>query len=365
MSDINIKHVRGREGLSSIEDEWNFLTGSMARKRYFHLYQWHQSYINSFEDDDRSVYFFLMSEKDQPIAIVPLALRKTRFFGIPISIFKTYPDTILLGGITDCIIAENNRPLLSLLIDYLNTSGFSWHVIDIWKCLDDSCLTNELEKDPKLNFVRKHIGFSGYITKATLDEISNEVATRKQKKSNRKLKKLRKMGDVEISVASKTDDLRHYLDRFMITEASGWKGASGTAIISDPNYKEFFYQLTDALSQIDACEINLLNLDGNSIAGLIGLVIDDTYYALKIAYDENYSNMSPGLVLFDQVFRRLSEQGTIQECNFITNINWMSKWNPNTNTVCKVIVFNRSLPGRIGSLAYRMTKLIRLPIRHA
>jgi len=208
----------------------------MAKKRYFHLHEWHQSYINSFEDDDKSVYFFLMSEKDQPIAIVPLALRKTRFFGLPISILRTYPDTILLGGITDCIIAENDRPLLSLLVDYLNTSGFSWHVIDIWKCLDDSCLITQLEKDPKLNFVRKHIGFSGYITKPTLDEISNEVATNKQKKSNRNLKKLRKMGDVEISMASETDDLRQYLDRFMITEASGWKGASETAIISDPNY---------------------------------------------------------------------------------------------------------------------------------
>ena len=173
------------------------------------------------------------------------------------------------------------------------------------------------------------------------------------------------MGEVEISVASKTDNLRRHLDSFMITEASGWKGVSGTAIASDPNYKEFFYQLTDALSPIDACEITLLNLDGNSIAGLIGLVIDDTYYALKIAYAEKYSNMSPGLVLLDQVFRQLSEQGTIQECNFITNINWMSRWNPDTNAVCKVLIFNNSLPDRLGSLAYRMVRFMRLSNRNA
>lgn len=360
MSDINIRYVRGREGLHSIKDEWTYLTNSMAKKRYFHLHQWHQSYINSFEDDDRSVYFFLMSENDQPIAIVPLTLRKIKFVGLPISVFRTYPDTILLGGITDCIIAQNNRPVLSILVDYLNISGFSWHAIDIWKCLDDSCLVNQLETDQKLNFVRKYVGSSSYITKATLDEISHEVATRKQKGSNRKLKKFRQMGEVEISIVTNTDDLQRDLDRFMITEASGWKGDSGTAIISDPKYKEFFFQLTDSLSQIDACEINLLNLDGNPIAGLIGLVIDDTYYALKVAYDENYSNMSPGMVLFDQVFRRLSEQGAIQECNFITNINWMSRWNPHTNAVCKVLIFNNSLPDRLGSLAYRMTKLMQL-----
>lgn len=361
MSDINIKHVRGREGLHSIKDEWTLLTNSMSRKRFFHLYEWHQSYINSFEQDADSVYFFLLSENNRPIAIVPLALRKIRFFGIPLSIFRTYPDTILLGGITDCIIADNSRPLLRSLIDYLNTSGFSWQVVDIWKCLDDSCVVGELEKDARLNYVRTPTEYSGYITKATLDEIANEVATRKKKKSNRKLKKLKTMGEVEVSVASKSANFREHLESFMMTEASGWKGASGTAIISDPNYKEFFYQLTDALSQIDGCEISLLNLDGKSIAGLFGIVINDTYYALKIAYDENYSNVSPGLVLFDQVFRQLSEQGIIQQCNFITNIDWMSRWNPSTNTTYKVLIFNKSIVGQLGSLVYRTAKLTRFP----
>ena len=362
MSNFRVERFQGKQGLLSIKDEWNTVAGSMPRKRYFHLHEFHLSYISSLEKDQDSVHFYVIRCDQRPIAIVPLALRTVKVFGIPIRIYKLYPDTTHLEGLTDCICSESCSSLFQLLIDHLKTSGTGWDILYIRKCLADSCIIELLNAAHGHKCIREHSGYNGYVSKTEIDNVGHKIATKSQAKSNRNLRKLQRKGEVELTQALNVDDLKKDLKRFIVIEDSGWKGDSGTSIKSDPKYAQFYDNLMENLGGTGACEINLLSLNGQSIAGQVTFVVDDTCYIAKIAYDESYSKMTLGMLMCEQLFRRLSEQENFRECNFISFPKWIDRWNYDTIDTLRVLVFNPTLRGRLSALMLPWAKrLNRVP----
>lgn len=360
MNNTDIRYVRGKDGLLSIKDEWNTLTQTLQSKHYFHTYEFHLSYINSLEEDDSCVHFFLFAEADQPFAIIPLVLRETKVFGIPINVLRTYPDTYRFEGIADFVIGQTNRPLLNLLLSYLKRSRISWHVMHAAACLEDSHIIDLVRKEPSINSMTESTGLSDYLTKEQLVNIHQEIIQNRRKTRNRRktsniqLKKLRQIGDVNFRHSNDGHALRQYFDEFLSIESSGWKGTSGTSIDSNPKYAEFFYQLIYNFSQTDSCEISFLDLNDQPIAGYFSITTNNTYYVPKTAFDERYSKMSPGIILLEQLMSRVSEDDNVQEFNLISHTDWMARWEPHTREKYRVLVFNSSLHGLLVSFGYRM-----------
>ena len=359
---MNVERFQGKQGLLSLKDEWNTITASMPHKRYFHLHEFHLSYINSLEKDEDSVHFYVIRRDQHPIAIVPLALRTMKVFGIPIRIYRLFPDTSHLGGFTDCICSESSASMFKTLMDHLKTLKTRWDILYIRKCLADSYIITLLNAAHGYKCIQEHSGWNGYVTKPELDNIGHKLTTKSQAKSNRNLRKLQKKGEIELTHAVKVDDLKKYLKRFIVIEDSGWKGDTGTSIMLDSQYAQFYENLMENFGVIGACEINLLSLNGQSIAGQVTFLVDDTCYIAKIAYDESYSNMTPGMLMCEQLFRKLSEQENFRECNFISFPKWINRWNYNSIDTLRVLVFNQTLRGRFSALMLPWAKrLNRVP----
>ena len=360
---MNIERFQGKQGLLSIKDEWNTIAASMPRKRYFHLHEFHLSYISSLEKDEDSVHFYVIRRDQHPIAIVPLALRTVKFFGMPYRIYTLFPDTSHLEGLTDCICSESNTSLFKALMDHLKVSKTRWDILYVRKCLADSSILQLLNEEHGYTYNPEHSGLNSYVAKPELDNIRNKIATKSQAKSNRNLRKLQRKGKIELTHAVSIDDLKKYLKRFIVLENSGWKGKSGTSIKSDPKYAQFYDNLMESLGGIGSCEIHLLSLDGQSIAGQVTFLVDDACYIAKIAYDESYSKMTPGILMCEQLFGRLSERETFRECNFISFPKWIDRWNYETIDMLRVLVFNTTLRGRLSAMmlpwAKRMNRVPR------
>ena len=359
---ISVERFQGKQGLLSIKDEWNTIVGSMPRKRYFHLYEFHLSYISSLEKDEDSVHFYVILRNQHPIAIVPLVLRTARFLGIPYRIYRLFPDTPHLEGLTDCICSEPSASLFKELMAHLKASKTRWDILYARKCLADSYIIKLLNAEHGLKCIQEHSGYNGYISKPELDNIGNKLVTRSQAKSNRNLRKLQRKGKVELTHAVTVDGLKKYLKRFIVLEDSGWKGKSGTSIKSDPKYAQFYDNLMEILGGIGSCEIHLLSLDGQSIAGQLTFLVDDACYIAKIAYDESYSKMTPGILMCEQLFRRLSERETFRECNFISFPKWIDRWNYESIDMLRVLVFNKTFRGQLAAMMLPWAKrLNRVP----
>jgi hypothetical protein len=87
------------------------------------------------------------------------------------------------------------------------------------------------------------------------------------------------------------------LDAFLTLEASGWKGAAGTAIACLPTDAAYIRRLAELCASDDMLLIDTLLHDGRAIA--MGLLLEsgNRRHFLKIAYDETQSRHSPGRTL--------------------------------------------------------------------
>src|SRR3546814_2760979 len=111
-------------------------------------------------------------------------------------------------------------------------------------------------------------------------------------------------------------------DLFVRIEASGWKGAAGTALRNMPALERFFENVVTRFGAAGQCEITALEVDGKIISAQLGTMVGDTYCSHKIAYDEAYARLSPGHLLMDDLMQRYSDHRAIRLLNLITDVSW-------------------------------------------
>jgi CelD/BcsL family acetyltransferase involved in cellulose biosynthesis len=99
------------------------------------------------------------------------------------------------------------------------------------------------------------------------------------------------------------------LEAFLRLEASGWKGRSKTAILSDASTELLYRSFARAASQAGWLRLNLLELDGTLIAASYDCAFASGGFLFKTAFSEPHGRLSPGLVLLAEVLRASIEHG--------------------------------------------------------
>jgi len=124
----------------------------------------------------------------------------------------------------------------------------------------------------------------------------------------RSAKGLQREGAVEFRTAT-DDSLERDLDAFLSLEASGWKGAAGSAIRSDPRALRLYTDFAHASMRKGWLRLQLLELDGVPIAADYTCVVGRGAFLVKTAFDERYGGLSPGLVLRAEALRSALGEG--------------------------------------------------------
>jgi len=137
------------------------------------------------------------------------------------------------------------------------------------------------------------------------------------KKLRQDWNKLASLGAVDIANAREAGDVRAAFEVFLAMEAKSWKGANGTALLSDEDDAEFTRHLIGNLGDHRAASVALLRVDGNPIAAQVLLYSGDMAYTWKIAFDNEYAKYSPGALLIDKLTDELFAAGIrqIESCS--------------------------------------------------
>ena len=130
---------------------------------------------------------------------------------------------------------------------------------------------------------------TGYLERA--------MPTRKRKDLRRQRRRLEEFAPVTFRTATAADEIDAALDDFLALEASGWKGAAGTAAANDPAVREFVRGAVAGLAVEGRVRIDRLSLNGRVIAAAVTLASGNTAWFWKIAYDEDLARFSPGVQL--------------------------------------------------------------------
>jgi CelD/BcsL family acetyltransferase involved in cellulose biosynthesis len=94
-----------------------------------------------------------------------------------------------------------------------------------------------------------------------------------------------------------------------VVEASGWKGAAGTAILSDPRTQRFYTAIGRWAAEQGALRLYILSVDRRPIAMCFALQQHGISHLLKAGYDPAYGRHSPGKLLMHAMFRDCFENG--------------------------------------------------------
>jgi hypothetical protein len=139
--------------------------------------------------------------------------------------------------------------------------------------------------------------------------VTREFGVKKTGSTRKKLRqdwnRLSALGAVDVVNDRPPAAVRQAFETFLAMEAGSWKGAQGTALLSDAGDAAFVRRLVGDLSEQGNASVALLRVDGRAIAAQVLMYCGATAYTWKTAYDSEYSKFSPGALLIDKVTEEL------------------------------------------------------------
>jgi CelD/BcsL family acetyltransferase involved in cellulose biosynthesis len=140
------------------------------------------------------------------------------------------------------------------------------------------------------------------------------LGDKRRKKLERQRRRLAEGGGA-FRHATAPAEVRTALADFFALEASGWKGAAGTAAAQAPAIRQFMEAAVAGLAAQGQASVASLVHAGRTIAADIVLRAGEGAWIWKVAYDEGFAHASPGVLLALDATRTLLADPTLAWCD--------------------------------------------------
>ena len=124
-----------------------------------------------------------------------------------------------------------------------------------------------------------------------------QVRKKKRKELKRLQNRLAEMGDVAARTLVRGEDVGPWIDAFLALERAGWKGRAGSALGCAPATETFFREAITGAAEAGRLDFLRLDLDGRPIAMLVNFLAPPGAFSFKIAFDEDFARLSPGVLI--------------------------------------------------------------------
>jgi hypothetical protein len=360
---FEIKTFTGLDGLRQVKDQWTHVFQGLSRKSFQYHYDWYRCYLEFLAPEEEIFHVYLIYNDREPVAIFPLREGTMKFHGVKLKVLETPHHGHL--PFTDCIYENSERTseVLTYFIKNLSAGAkMKWDAVVFHNLLEGSPVLASLAKDSKVRAI-KYLArkCSFFLTEGTYDDITRAFTGNHRRNLKKKGKRLDSLGKIEFVNSEKLESLVRDFDDFMEVEASGFKGEKGTksAINFDDRLIGFYKSLIESFAEEGGCNIHLLKLNGESIASQFCLLDDETMYVFKIAYREDFAQVSPGMILLGLSLDAATQNEKIKRVNLMTYKDFHRNWKPEFMDVFHVWVFNKSMMGTIKFEMIRMRRWLR------
>lgn len=145
------------------------------------------------------------------------------------------------------------------------------------------------------------------------DSYINAALRRDHRKDlKRKTRRLQEQGRVEFNSLEMDGDIERWVGEFLALEASGWKSQDGGAFACNDANREYFQSVAKSAFERGRLMMLALRLDGRPIAMKCNILAAPGSFAFKIAFDEDFSHYSPGMLLELENIRLLHSDPRIE-----------------------------------------------------
>lgn len=366
--DLNIEKFDGEAGLSALYDEWLALIDEIRERCFYHYPDWFQAYFASRDQVDPPISFFAIRRGDKLVAVAPLQIKRgrkkseTTQLQLPVESQLYMPDWAVTA-------AEDPARILAFLLDSIEEDfGWSWDRFIVNDALENSQIAVALERQIGRKLRVRTTGYCSVVPLKPYDELLQSMKAKYRQNLNRSRRMIESLDDAEFSVVTEVDDVIRTFDEFIELEASGWKGGKGrprgdiqrpSAIVLNEKKRRFYESIVRAFAARGEVEIFCLRADRKLIGAEVWLVLGRTCFALKTAYDENFSRLSPGVMAFDLGYQHHAANDKTATINTITSTPAVDDWLPQKLRIQSYDLFNSTVRGRIFGLAVAIRASLR------
>lgn len=307
-SDVSSAELRAaaRRGTIALADVpvnvWHRLAAQAIEPNGYYLPDWARACSASARDrtDLKALTAWQDSRGDGESRLIGLmpAISAWRAFRLPLPALVSAEAYGALG--TPLVAAEAADAAVAKLMDEARGAGA--HALVLRDVPLDGPVARTFTR--VLGWTKQRVYVVGAHDRAVLNATAPYEAAMREALGAKKLKELRRQrnrladnGDVRFTTARTATDASHALDDFLALEASGWKGRQGTALACDAGDATFIRRACTALATQGACEIVTLTAGASVVAVGIVLRHGDRAFFFKIAVDENFAKLSPGVQL--------------------------------------------------------------------
>ncbi|HET9837392.1 MAG TPA: GNAT family N-acetyltransferase [Candidatus Angelobacter sp.] len=346
----------GAELLAELAPAWSALCDE-AKDEVFYRPEWARSYLDAFAP---AAALTIISVRDGPrlCALLPLLRERIWITGLP-AMALTLPANVhsARAGFPIAAGAERDQILRALWQSLKELTG--WRLLDVSHVLEGSPFDQLLALARAEDFpvARKRTSQTLYLPIAAAADFNSAAnpnaqppwmaETRPKFRSHlrRARRQLEEQGALSLKHFSTADPAA--LTRFYDLEASGWKGAEGTAIKCDPRTLAFYNSVAVAAAVHGYLSLDFLELNSKPIAAHFAFNFRGRYLLAKAAYDESFRRFGPGQLLVHSVLSETSGRGLV-EFDFVGPATWdESRWASHRRTSYRVFVFRKNLYGRL------------------
>jgi len=346
----------GPELVEHIADEWRRLCDESGDEEVFYRPEWAQAYLQAFESKADVIIISVWSGAKLR-GILPLVRRRIIVGGLPI-VKLTLPANVhsLRASLTVCP-GEEGATVLQALWQAAKSLP-QWDTLDVANVVEGSGLDRlvALAQADGYRTARKRTSQTLYLPITASSAAANSdksaqppwlAGTRPKFRSHlrRAKRQLEDQGTLELKHYSAADPAA--LEKFYALEASGWKGAEGTAIKCDQRTRQFYDAIAQAAARDGYLSLDFLELNGKPIAGHFGFNLRGRYFLAKAGYDEAFRRHGPGQLLVNEILSQTPQRG-LHEFDFVGPATWdESRWASARRTNYRVFIFRKSLYGAL------------------
>jgi CelD/BcsL family acetyltransferase involved in cellulose biosynthesis len=142
-------------------------------------------------------------------------------------------------------------------------------------------------------------------------------------------------------------DLEARLQEGFALEASGWKGAEGTAIACDPRLVSFYTSWAKEAAARGYLSLSFLRLDGRAFGFHYAFERNGTYYLPKLGIDDTFRKNGPGQQHVAVTAKGAIERGCTAYDFLGPAMDWKFAWTPKSREHRWIYIFRDDRYGRL------------------
>jgi len=339
---ISIIIIDSLKKLKEYKTSWNTLALQSFQRSPMNSWAWISGYFEKRLCKDEQWCCILAQGKDrQLLGILPIIVTPSNIFDVPYPILRTPGDDHTMA--IDMVIRRGYEPqVVNSLIDAVFKKYPSCRYLEFSQIIEQSPTRNWIKVDKrKFFFVEEELGSGAYVkTDRTFETYFSGLNKKFQRNLTRACNKLKNIHESKIEfIEGKREESFQFL-RMIDVEDKSWKGKKGTSILKSQSLVEFYSIICNRLADAGWLEWHFFDIAGQSIAANMAINFAGSIILWKIGYDETHRKLSPGNILLEKLIERACKSESINEINFLTNMEWNKNWKVEKRKYYRVKIFS-------------------------